>query len=255
MPILDYDRDTDVNSNDTQPVSNIVAIWEDGKGITLSWTAAEDVTNKSQYEIYFLDTSTTVPRWAVFNVLEPIPVKSKVSSARLLTPPSNTYFVPWSQIISWTAAGKIPNLSTAPLTYVPACVAFEVQHVDSILSESDTVSIFAFPPQQNAPSITAIHLSNDFQFDNFGQAKIVLQDTFEELEGCVAMLLGTDVGQRSMAPTYGIEDIPLHAIDLNMIQDAIREWEDRADVTLTVVYGDDGTATLNANVKNAAGAN
>jgi phage baseplate assembly protein W len=76
------------------------------------------------------------------------------------------------------------------------------------------------------------HFSFPFRFERRGAA-VVEQDSLEEIEHCVMVLLATRRGSRVELPDYGIDDPTfLKHMDLDAIEAAISEWEERADVLL-----------------------
>jgi len=240
----------------TEPITGLGAKWVDNVGITFSWTAAEDVTNASSYLVYYLDNSQTVPTWTFLTTLYPVPVKVPEQTKHVLTNPSTTYFLQWSQMVTWattTPKPIIPSyMPTGQSTLFPLCVAIQIVHVDSTGSESDPTTDFVFSnsfQNQTLPS----HLSNNFGFDVYGQALVNTQDSINEIMDSVSMLLGTGLGQRTMVPRYGIEDLPFHKIDVNLISAAIQNWEPRAKVNLSVIVNSDRTESVNVQLLNSAG--
>lgn len=90
----------------------------------------------------------------------------------------------------------------------------------SVASVSDPVEIphFAFP----------------FRFGAGGGAVVVEQDTVEEVEQGVKVLMLTELGERLEVPDFGINDPVFQTdIDLAEISAAAVEWDERVEVALT----------------------
>jgi phage baseplate assembly protein W len=235
----------------TEPITDLIYEWVDQVGITFSWTAATDVTNKSSYEIYYLDTSHNLPIWVQFAQLNPIPVKSTTSVAHVLTPPATSYLFEWGKLTQLVQNKNIPGFNNDSSSS-PVCVALQVQHTDYTGTESEPATIFAFPLPINKPT-SAIHLKNNFNFDNFGQASVNVQDTYDEISDSVAAMLGTISGQRTLVPNYGIDDLPLGSINLQTLAEDAKMWEPRAIVEFQVSYNNQGIASLTASLKTDIG--
>jgi phage baseplate assembly protein W len=232
----------------TEPVTGLTAKWLQGESITFSWTAAEDVTSQSIYEIYYLDSSTIVPSWVLWRTIKPIPVKSSTSSVHELMPPATSYLVPWADIVVLVKAGKIPALKNDDSSYTPSCLSFQIQHVDSAGGESDPATVFVLPPA-NDPTGAPTHLKNVFEFDSFGQLVTNLQDSFFEVEDSVSMCLGTLIGQRNMVPRFGIEDLTFKYINPQMLYSTVKMWEPRAIANFAINYDSQGNAVLNVDLQ------
>ena len=234
-----------------EPVTNLTYEWVDKVGVTFSWTASSDVTNKSEYEIYYLDVSQMTPIWQLLSTLQPIPVKSSSSVTHVLTPPSTTFFFDWKIITGLVRAGKIAGFANDP-SAAPVNIAFGIQQVAGDGTESDWFSTFAFPPAINQSS-SPVHFTNNFQFDAFGQVSNNLQNSLEEIQDSVAMLMGTTIGQRPLTPTYGVYDMPLNVINTETLAASVKLWEPRAIVQFDVVYDQQGNPSLNVNLKTNTG--
>ena len=53
-----------------EPITDLTANWVDGTSIDLKWTAAEDVSTGSTYDVYILqNTKEIIPSWFLFIVL------------------------------------------------------------------------------------------------------------------------------------------------------------------------------------------
>lgn len=74
------------------------------------------------------------------------------------------------------------------------------------------------------------HLAFPFRFEG-GRAAVVPQDTYEEIEQNVRVLLLTERGQRVEVPDFGIDDLVfLTELDESAIVEQAQEWDDRVEV-------------------------
>lgn len=220
-----------------EPITNLNAVWNTDVGVTVTWTAAADVTSASKYLVYVLDPNYAIPDWALWKTIYPTPVKIPGQTSYTLSAPGTTYIFPWSDLISF-GRNNVPPLS----------VSFKIVHIDASKALSDSTSITTYPPSiRNI--IGAPHLQNYFNFDSFGQALINSQDSYEEISDSVSMLLGTSFGQRVAVPAYGIEEMPLTTINTSLIEVSIKQWESRAIPLVTVTYDEQNNASLNVVIK------
>lgn len=74
------------------------------------------------------------------------------------------------------------------------------------------------------------HFSFPFRFNANGSAEVVEQDTFEEVEQGVKVLLLTNIGERLEVPDFGIDDMPFTDPDLEVVRVSAHEWDERASV-------------------------
>jgi phage baseplate assembly protein W len=228
----------------TQPVTNLTATWLPALGIVLSWSAASDATTGSQYEIYVLEkVLSQVPTWVLVGTSKPYASSSNVPSVsgsvlQIVSPQTNFTF----------SLAAITALTQPGYTVALNSFAFNVVHVSSAGIESTGVSISAFT-QPIHTVYGSPHLSNGVSIDSFGQFVVTPQDSYSEISDSVALLLGTVLGQRSVVPDYGIEDLPLSEINIGEIENAIGKWEPRANATVNVTYDGNNNATLSVQVQ------
>lgn len=77
------------------------------------------------------------------------------------------------------------------------------------------------------------HLKLPLSLDPNGGLSTLEQDSPEDVTQCVAVLLGTDLGERIEDPDYGIEAGLFEvATDIGAILDKVEEYEPRAEVEL-----------------------
>lgn len=78
------------------------------------------------------------------------------------------------------------------------------------------------------------HFSFPFRFNSAdGEAAVVEQDTHEEIEQNVQVLLLTELGQRIEVPDFGIDDLVFQTgVDEQAIVEQAREWDDRVEVMI-----------------------
>jgi hypothetical protein len=220
-----------------EPITNLSLVWNPLIGISMEWTAAEDVTSSSVYNIYVYDNTLYTPGWRLWRAAAGYPERITGTAYLELAPPATYYIFPWAEML---------NLSGKNLP--PAAVSLYVEHVDASGAVSDMVSKTVYPPRISNPS-GAPHLRNDFNINSFGEFLVNPQDSYEEISDCVSMLLGTSLGQRSMCPLFGIEELPLTMISTNDIEVSIHHWEPRANPVVNVIYDDNNNAQLNISIQ------
>jgi phage baseplate assembly protein W len=215
----------------TQPVSDIIALWNTSESIQLSWTAPSDVTVESKYKVYVYTSSNT---WTLVGSVLPQAKKQPGESQHVLTNANTSYAYPWASFIGlW----KI----------VPYSVVFKIVHID-LNGDSDDGTTVLTLPKAIQKKVGTPHLSNNFKMDEYGQLMTNPQDSYEEISESVAMLLGTVRGQRTAVPNYGIDDLPLHQIDVRILQAAIEGWEPRARADINVTYDDNNNASVQVGI-------
>jgi phage baseplate assembly protein W len=75
------------------------------------------------------------------------------------------------------------------------------------------------------------HFSFPFRFGQAGAALVVEQDTYEDLEQNVRVLLLTELGERLEVPDFGIDDLVFQtSLDEAGLAAQAGEWDDRVDV-------------------------
>lgn len=81
--------------------------------------------------------------------------------------------------------------------------------------------------------MTVPHFSFPFTFGDDGSVDVVEQDTYEEVEQNVVVLLLTQEGERVEVPSFGIRDLAFQVdFDKQAIVDAAVEWDERAEVLI-----------------------
>lgn len=76
------------------------------------------------------------------------------------------------------------------------------------------------------------HLAYPFRLDGLGHARVVEQDTVDEIANCCTVILKTPIGSRSELPEFGYEDPTFSGRTVN-VEDVIQvleRWEPRADL-------------------------
>lgn len=77
------------------------------------------------------------------------------------------------------------------------------------------------------------HFAFPFRFGSHGAAEVVEQDTPEEIEQNVKVLVLTERGERIEVPDFGVDDVVFQTgIDEGAIAAQAREWDERADVLI-----------------------
>jgi|CryBogDrversion2_7_1035282.scaffolds.fasta_scaffold05487_2 hypothetical protein len=222
-----------------EPISELYASWANETGIVLNWTAASDVTTGSQYVVYVLQNpSNPFPTWSKVSTLGSNVSFAPSSSTYTLTNPVNTYTFPQQKIEQLNLIGVV----------APNSFAFSVIHIDVNGVESTPVNICVF----KAPTVFRYgvpHLTNGIVVDPWNQFEVNVQDSYAEISSNVAMYMGTERGQRTAVPSFGIMDLPFSDINTSQIQKELFKWEPRATVSVTVKYDDKNQAVLNVNVQ------
>lgn len=86
------------------------------------------------------------------------------------------------------------------------------------------------------------HLAVPFRLGPDGQPVTVVQDTIDDIAGCVTVLCNTPQGERLDLPDYGIPDQTFAQGEpsVAVVQAAIADWEPRANATVTATPGPQG---------------
>lgn len=209
------------------PISNLTSTWVNGTGIELDWTAATDATSSSSYLVYVLQNVNTVtPEWYLITEIAAKIVNGPVGVVALA--PATSYQYPWaSALILWSTGSTAPN-----------SLAFQVVQEDSLGNLSTGVTVSSIPPAQTFPTAPP-HLPNLLALDAFGQFLVNNQDSYAEIADSVEIIVGTQIGQRSALPDFGILDPTFtYPVDTQEIINAIGEWDERANTTISVGYED-----------------
>ena len=217
-------------------ITDLTATWVAGQGVQLNWTAPDTVTNGSSYQVYVLSNVTSMsPTWTLVTTLAPNVVRASGQAGYSLDMPVTEYLYAFP--------------SPAPVS-----IALSVIHVDSTGTSSSALNISAFPPPVN-PVYGPPHLQNTVSFDPFGQFAVNPQDSYEDVSSAVAMVAGALVGERTMLPDFGIQDPTFTEIDALEIQNAINQWEPRANAVVSVIYDDNNNASVSVSITSDLGSN
>jgi hypothetical protein len=226
-----------------EPITDLTANWVDGTSIDLKWTAAADVSTGSTYNVYILQgTKNIIPFWFLLNSTTSSLVYNAKFSNYSLTAPVTYYNLPWEKYQLFLSNGLI----------APNSVAFQIVHVDSTGAESIPTNISVYPGQITK-KYGQLHFSNTIKIDPFGQFVLNPQNSYEEISSSVAMFMGTELGQRTAVPSYGLQDLPFNDISIKEIQRQISKWEPRANVAIDIIYDNNNQATLNVKVSTTSG--
>lgn len=77
------------------------------------------------------------------------------------------------------------------------------------------------------------HLAFPFRFGSAGAALVVPQDTTEEVEQGVKVLMLTELGERLEVPDFGISDPVFQTeVDVANIAAAALEWDSRVELVI-----------------------
>jgi phage baseplate assembly protein W len=84
-----------------------------------------------------------------------------------------------------------------------------------------------------AAAVTTPHFAWPFRLGQGHAFAVVEQDTVEDIEQCVVVLVSTELGSREELPEYGISDPTFTSgVDTTEILAAVDDWEDRAVIEL-----------------------
>lgn len=217
-------------------ITGLTAAWLPNKGIQLNWTASDDVTTGSSYEIYVLtNADKAIPSWSPVTVLSANVLRSINATVYSLTDPVTSYMYAFQKNVK-----------------VNSSYAFSIVHVDSTGASSTPVTISVF--QSSPVSVYGPpHLQNAIGFDSYGQFLVNPQDSYGEISENVAVILGTTLGGRPTVPGFGVPDLPMTEINAIQIQSAINGWEPRANAKVTLSYDNDNHAYINVKIKDSEG--
>lgn len=115
-------------------------------------------------------------------------------------------------------------------------------------NEYDTPQPYDFSGAWNQPGTVATnlpHLSAICTLQGNGTFNSWQQGTIDEVSQCVEVVCGTNIGDRTVVPNFGIPD-PVFTTGLTAaeVQAAINLWEDRAEVQVNVVNNGTGTESI-----------
>jgi len=218
-------------------ITGLTASWLPNQGIQLNWTAAEDVTTGSSYQIYILqDADQSFPTWYPVITLSSNITRGIDATVYSISNPVTSYLYTFQ-------TGTTPKSS----------YAFNIVHVDNTGASSipTTISVYQSSPiSVYGPP----HFKTVIDVDSYGQFSVVPQDSYEEISANVSVILGTDVGGRPTVPGFGIPDLPLTEINAMKIQSAVNNWEPRANAKVTLNYDNENNAYINVSIKDSQGA-
>lgn len=78
------------------------------------------------------------------------------------------------------------------------------------------------------------HLAFPFTIGEDGTAEVVEQDSLDEVAQCVQVLLSTPQGSRVVVPSYGVPDPTFVGLDEATVEQAVSDWEPRAEVAVSI---------------------
>jgi phage baseplate assembly protein W len=228
------------------PIENLIAVWTDNVGVQLSWSAPSDISTSSLYQIYTLSGSAGAPLstyyYKLYSSVGAMSVISKTGSGYTLDFPATSAIIDWFDMLNLGMSGN-----------VPASLTIKIVHVDASDAVSDGVFATVYPPSQLS-TIAIPHMQNGFNIDPvYGQMLVNSQNSSEEISASVEVLLGTTAGQRSLAPSYGIDDPEFTHVNPKIIQDAISTWEPRAQASVSVTYDNSNNAKVRVNIAPTSG--
>lgn len=79
------------------------------------------------------------------------------------------------------------------------------------------------------------HFSFPFRIGVGGVPETVEQDTIEEIEQGVKVLMLTELGERLELQHFGVEDPTFQMdVDVARLRESVKEWDDRAEVAFAL---------------------
>jgi phage baseplate assembly protein W len=222
-------------------VTNLTGTWQPGVGITLNWTAPASSGSSPLY-YYIVEYSLTPREHAATPWTKLLIINRK--AYRLTTSPNFALNEP---VTTANFAFPVTNYydSVTQEYYDYIVYTFRVYSVNNEQIESNFTYVTVLPPDPESTFMPQ-HLDNSFQIDAFGDLRTNDQDSYEDIANSVAMFLGTTRGSRSIAPDYGVPDPTFTLIDNHAMEEDLKNWEPRADTTITVTYDDANEASISA---------
>lgn len=109
--------------------------------------------------------------------------------------------------------------------------------------DSDTPYDPYSPSVTPIPVVTLAHLASSMTLAPDGTFGFWIQDTIDEVAQSVSMIVGTELGDRTVVPMFGVPPQPFQGPNKNQLAGAIAEWEPRAVADVQITQTDTGTAT------------
>lgn len=81
------------------------------------------------------------------------------------------------------------------------------------------------------------HFALPLRLAGDGRFAVLEQDGADEIAQCVAVVLATPEGSRAELPEFGSPRFDFDVPEAAGVIEAVKEWEPRADLTLTAVTG------------------
>lgn len=120
---------------------------------------------------------------------------------------------------------------------------------DSQLVYENDVAYDAYAPSETPVFVPVLsHLSASVTLGGDGTFGFLVQDTEDEVAQSVEMIVGTNQGERTVVPTFGIPQQPFDGPNITEFTTAIGLWEPRARVAVTTTTSDTGIGSVNVAV-------
>ena len=110
------------------------------------------------------------------------------------------------------------------------------------------------PAITSIPPVVLAHLGSNVSLAADGTFGFWVQDTIDEVAQSVSVIAGTERGDRTVVPTFGVPPQPFANPDKNQILTAISVWEPRAQASVSIVPNDYGQSVVTIAVSLLKGA-
>jgi hypothetical protein len=216
-------------------------------GVELSWEAPVVATGNGTigiYDVYVVMNSISGTSPVFFKRIRRTAIKSALSAQPYtIAPPATSIFFPFN----WTPPSgySFPITKTTTInnvtTVIPCSLSFQI--VASLVEDndisSDPVGITVFEPNQDSQGIPT-HMNPRFSLTSSYDVATFNQDTYEEVASCVEMVLSTSKYTRTALPDFGIDDPTFTSVNVNELQETLKNWEPRATVAISLQFYENG---------------
>ena len=110
------------------------------------------------------------------------------------------------------------------------------------------------PSVTPTPVVVLAHLASSMILAADGTFGFWVQDTLDEVAQSVSVIVGTETGDRTVVPSFGVPAQPFNGPDKNEIINAINVWEPRAAANVAINTNDSGQSAVTVAVSLLKGA-
>ena len=249
------------------PVTNLTTTWKDPDGsnvlepgITLNWTTPTVTSGTlGYYDVYIMvydSVLNQVVEYLYLTVNQHAKRDSTMPNTYSISGPATNVFFPFA----YELRGKYTYPAQGG-KQTSVCSAYSFHVYARILENpnlrSEMASITAFRPRiDNVPQV--VHLNPRFNV-NLGSAEsqtsgfvdVFKQNSYEDVASCVEMVLNTPTGWRSAEPDFGVDDPTFTQVSPNTVVAALKKWEPRAGVIVSIINDDSPSSAAGNGADNA----